>query len=135
MKFYLAGPFDDRERLRGREQQLQDLGYESVSHWLDEHGGDADYATGTPAHFVECANRDMDNIDEVDIVILDLTTRGSTTGGMYVELGYSMGRLYEGLLDTIYIVGKPTNVFTYLPYFRAFESWEELLTHLGGANA
>jgi len=64
-------------------------------------------------------------------LILDLTSqtdqRPGNRGGMYWEAGMAAERLGAG---RVWIVGVPTNVFTYQPEHPHFESWLEVIAYL-----
>lgn len=84
LRIYIAGAWDDKERLRGERKRLEDLGFIVTSEWLDINRPYADW------HGDQEARRDYRNLDRSDFTIID--TFGATRGGREWEGGYTVGR-------------------------------------------
>ena len=124
MKVYVAGKYEARDRLRAEAEKLKALGNEIVSTWLygDEPVADGSWASLIGGEAAVVANRDLDEIDACQVLILD-TIDESNTGGREVEYGFALGR---GKVVTR--VGPKRNGFHHL--FEGVETWEELLSAL-----
>lgn len=116
---YIASTFANRERLRPIRDELQRRGHQVHSRWLDEPD---DPPSSHAAHI------SLDDVRKADLLILDTNEHGTkpSQGGRYVELGYTLGLGRHA----IWLIGPRTNVFTYLPRIRHFETWEEALAAL-----
>jgi len=131
---YLAARFDRRDQLRGYRAELNDMGIDVTSRWLDNHGmGERDDATNgvmiyTPADLARCALEDRADIADADVFVTITETPdvGYTSGGRHVEFGIALA-----LEKPILIVGPVENVFHELagPDIEAgvdqVESWDE----------
>jgi nucleoside 2-deoxyribosyltransferase len=110
-RIYLASRFANAEMLRGLRQRLVALDHEVTSSWVDCAVTAEDDARRDvdpdPAERASWARQDLADLLSSDtLVLIDPSGR---RGGCYVEQGYAMA---IGL-DVI-VVGKRTNVFTYL---------------------
>ena len=99
MKFYLAGSFSSQSMLLAIMYLLQAMGHEVTSHWLIQTGN-----APNPTR----AKMDLSDIDVADAVIV-FTSIPSTTGGLWVELGYALG-----IGKPVYLCGPRSNVFAHL---------------------
>ncbi len=126
-KVYLAGRFEDKDRLTVEAARLNAIGYRVISAWLLEQPlqrtGANDIATGTgevtEAQAQYYALRDLAEIKEADIFVVD-TQEVNVRAGREVEFGLALTRMIPR-----YIVGPARNVFHQLAT-RRFTSWEEL---------
>lgn len=123
MHIYLAGRYRDQAFLRQVRRSLNEMGHKVTSRWLDavepeDRPDDPDWANG---YAVECAFRDMSDIEASDAFVLFAGGGGSTRGGMYVEFGFAYAK--PGVLYPV-VVGPRSNVFTYLPDVKHFDSWD-----------
>lgn len=111
---YLAGRYDRREELLGYSRELESMGYEIVSTWLDG------YHDGLPNDII--ANDDYADLLDAEIVIhfTETPEAGYNRGGRHVEFGLT----YQIALRII-IVGPRENVFHWLPDVEQYNSWEE----------
>ena len=122
MKIYIASYFDTRKRLYPIKHQLEKLGFEVISSWLHE-SKDVAYSSATEGYLLSCAIRDMADIRESSLFILD-TLDVTPRGGREVELGLAIaGGKY------IILVGPLRNVFHRLAHQR-FETWKDCLEFL-----
>lgn len=114
MKIYIASFYDTRDRLRPICGLLEEMGYQVTSRWIrnQEDTKPSEEELGT------YAQRDFDDIDAADMLILD-TLDETPRGGREVELGYAVGK------KEIVIVGPKRNVFHRL--FINYKDWPSLL--------
>lgn len=133
MKLYIAGLFDDRERLIPMRDRLVSYGHEVTSSWLTqepigklESSNPTGQSGGTLAQAAEYGRRDLEEIDAGDGLILD-TISVTPRGGREWEGGYAQG---HG--KAIWIVGPVRNVFH--ARFSRFDTWEEALTYFREIN-
>lgn len=131
MKIYVASKFSSRYRLRPIKFKLQQLGFNVLSDWIDNNpldetlGGDYDSIGNHPdaSHYI--AERDISQVLECDIFIID-TQDVSQTGGRECELGMA---LMAGK-QLVFRVGPIRNVFHAHKSIRVVKSWEEMLVIL-----
>lgn len=103
MKLYLASFFDTRARLRPIRDQIQAMGHTVTGRWIDEQ----DTVVGlTYEDQLKAAGRDLNDIDQSDLFILD-TLDENPRGGREVEYGYAMANPCM----RIWIVGPLRNIF------------------------
>ena len=109
---YLAGPYSARKRLRDRMQWLLARGVLVTASWV--HGLHEGVEPRT------CAMHDLDEIDAALGVLVDLTDETSTTGGLWVELGYAIAAGAE-----IMVLGTAgdANVFAHHPRVKRASGW------------
>lgn len=129
MNVYIAGCFEDLERLKKERERVRALGAEVVGTWLDEEvqpeGAASKNATEvlTPEQALEYAERDITEIGLAEVLALD-TLGTNIRGGREVEFGYAYA------LDCVTIVvGPKRNVFHELADFHA-ETWDDALAVL-----
>lgn len=91
MKLYIAGASREPERVRAAMEAAKALGHEITVDWLREieQAGAANEGL-TTAQRVYYANRDLEGVDEADLVWL-LAPAGTGSAGAWVELGYALG--------------------------------------------
>ena len=92
MKIYLAASYSDQERMRKLRDEINDMGHEVVSTWIDNDGPgmDADQINQMKNAARSHAHTDMADIRRCDLFVV-FTNAPSTTGGMHVEFGYALG--------------------------------------------
>lgn len=131
MKIYIASKFSSRYRLRPIKFKLKQLGFEVLSDWIDNNpldetlGGDYDSIGNHPAASHDIAERDIRQVTDCDIFIID-TQDMSETGGRECELGMAL------IAKTTYIfrIGPIRNVFHAHHAVKPMKSWEEMLLML-----
>lgn len=119
MKIYLSGSMASQRRLRASADKLWHMGHQVVGTWLDETARPVDMPPDI--FFRQLALKDLTEVKECECIIMD-TQDPSTSGGRYVEWGFSLGsgqRLH-------YLVGPLTGVFDHLAD-RHFSTWDALL--------
>lgn len=120
-KIYLAAASYRQKEIRNNHRKLERRGFEVVSSWVFMR------SLGEVAKFSSEAKRDLQQIDEADLVIAfteDPKTKKYTTGGRHVETGYAIAKGKK-----ILIVGPRENVFHYLGHPQ-FDSFKEVLIYL-----
>lgn len=132
LKVYLASRFGRQAELREVANKLRAARIEITSRWLDDpsdlpEGGPVS-SSGDP---VALARRDLDDIDECDVLVLfteDPATivPGAQRGGRHFECGYAH-RAGKGVV----IIGPVENMFHYL-MTAVYESADEWLSMLLG---
>lgn len=110
MRIYLTARWARRDEMKLHRQELQKLGHEVTSRWLDEVDG------VSPA---DAAAVDLNDIDDAEalIVFTDAPDVGYSTGGRHVEMGYAIG-----IGRHICVIGPRENVFHHLPQMNFVES-------------
>jgi nucleoside 2-deoxyribosyltransferase len=112
MKFYIASRFKTVGAVNELADDLDSMGHDVVSTWhrtealaplaLDD--------PGRPAHLRSAAIRDIAEIDQSDALVILTEGCEQTPGGLWVEVGYALGRRKR-----VFVVGPQINVFCYLP--------------------
>jgi hypothetical protein len=111
---YVASRFDDQLAARRLRDALAERGIGCTSRWLEEEPALGSILTDEKRRHV--AEMDVHDVRRAQALVLwnpeqaDPTPRARTTGGLYVEMGVAVG---EG--KPIFVVGKRTNVFCWLP--------------------
>lgn len=119
---YIAGLFDDRDRLRPMRDALVGMGYVVTSTWLNEPDDKkGDVKDNTFEYYKLCGVRDIAEITASDGIVID-TLSVTPRGGREWEGGYA-----QGLGLAVWLVGPVRNVFHTL--HPRFESWEECLAY------
>ena len=118
MKIYLAAPFEEILRLQTVKADVEALGHQVVSSWLEESPeSSVDLPQPDWSRF---ALRDLQEVKGANLLILD-TFAANLRGGSQVEYGYAIG-----FQRPVWIVGPVRNVFHTLAQWRC-ENWEEAL--------
>jgi nucleoside 2-deoxyribosyltransferase len=106
---YIAGKFEDQAFLKEVAAALGEYDYFITSRWLSEEGA---YAEGD-AKSREVAMRDLDDIDEADVIVCfpnPLAEQHNGTTGRHFEAGYTYA---QG--KPLIFVGQPNHPFYALP--------------------
>lgn len=147
MRIYLAARYGRREELCVYREQLQALGHEITSIWLNgqhqisdsgipigdggealiegDDGSTSDHAAALRNRF---AVEDFRNVMECDLLIAFTEPPRSTAsrGGRHVELGLALG-----MMKRVAVVGHRENIFCWLENVLFFPTWEECLDFYG----
>ena len=109
LKVYIAGRYTCKHLLRKWRDRIEELERVRVlSTWLDEEDSILDKEDIPTSAWVEIAKKDLREVAEVDVLLLDLSGKGG--GGRYVEFGaaYTLGKLtaaigpcYNSLFDVL----------------------------------
>lgn len=143
---YLAARYSRRLELCGYRAELEMLGHNVTSRWLNgdhqisdagtpigesgealvegDDGSNSELAARLREHF---AQEDIADIERSDVFIAFTEPPRSTAsrGGRHVELGFALA-----LNMPVYVVGHRENVFCWLPEVKFFESWDYLLNDI-----
>jgi hypothetical protein len=155
MKVYLASMFSDKDRVKARALELQDMGIECTSRWADEKvPHNVTIQECSDLYLTETAVADIDDILRADKVVLtvpepqllvDATVASSSRGGRHFESGLVYGLILAQMMDggrptrELIILGKRENVFHYIdgtglasrfPAIRVIGTWEEVKEYL-----
>jgi hypothetical protein len=155
MKVYLASMFSDKDRVKVRARELQDMGIKCTSRWADETvPHNVKMSDCKDEYLRETAAIDLDDIIGADKVILtvpelpllvDASIAAASRGGRHFESGFVYGLIVAQMMDggrptrELIILGKPENVFHMLdglgaasryPTIRVIETWEEVKEYL-----
>jgi hypothetical protein len=128
-KFYIAGRPSRLAEYTAAAADLHRLGHDVIARWLWE-SEDTEAHGGPPLEYGSpfansLAQRDYDDIDQVDVVINFTQDRGSLQrgGGRFVEVGYAVGKG-----KPVITVGPIENLF--LGLTQVFEDWPAALRSL-----
>lgn len=120
MKFYVAGRFSEKEKVKEINKLILDEGFELSGDWTDHIGSD-DYGK-TAERSREYAIEDIEAVKDCDVFALLLNEKGGT--GSSTELGVALA-----LDKKIYLVGDhiANNMFNFHPAVIHKRSIEEVL--------
>ena len=129
MRFYVASRLSCRPQLHEVRAKLRALGHDVISTWLDESG---DYSNSIE-QAKKVAMRDLCQISQVDVLILDTTSPISKDGGggRETEFGFALGQFQH---KKLWRVGPAKNVFHHLADM-TFDSWKEFLEYIPGSGS
>ena len=137
MRIYLSSRFARRAELRGVRAQLERLGHECVSRWLDEAPPEQQVGDWQ----ARVALQDLEDVEGADVFLL--FTDGAdgpdaSRGGRHVEFGYALAlRNHTPVCEvpiTIAVIGGRENVFHHDPHLRMFQTFDAWLATLGPAE-
>ena len=126
LSVYLAARFSRKAEMRQYADDLASTGIDVTSIWIhdDKHEWTGAPDDQIPPHaLARFAREDLRDIDAADAVVV-FTDSPSSKGGMWVEVGYAIGRDIPLL-----IVGPVANVFCAVIEDR-YETWPDALTAL-----
>lgn len=126
-KIYIASKFHSRYRLRPIKAELQSLGFEVLSKWMDvdrnvDKSADIDSLGNNIEDSVKEAKSDSGEIKNCDYFILD-TQDETNTGGREVELGMALA-----LNKRCFRIGPARNVFHFMCV--NLENWPDAIQFL-----
>lgn len=132
---YLAGPYTARDVLARHRTEAEQHGHKVYARWLD---GNHEIATNreyeqaaAPADRARWAREDLADIDTADALVaftIEAAGRGGgKSGGRHIEMGYALARRKRVIL-----VGRPENVFHWLPSVELVTDWPAALALLDG---
>ena len=122
MKIYIAGKWEEKNRLKIVKDRVPQK-HSVLSSWLEEDEKNGDYWSVTQDKIIECATRDVREIKESKLFILD-TWPDNQRGGREVEFGVALASGKE-----TWIVGPRKNFFHHLCDIH-FNNWEDILNEL-----
>ena len=118
---YLAARYGRKDELKEYTRQLTEYGWITTSRWLDTTPA----MEAGPGRAMKMAMWDLHDIKEADVFVgfLEDNNDGAKgRGGRHVELGYALG-----LGKPVYLIGKPENVFHYLPQVLLYPDWSSFI--------
>lgn len=145
VRIYLAARYSRRLELCEYRTQLESLGHEVTSSWLNgshqisdagvpigEHGeslveGDDGSTTDKAAELrAKFAENDFLDVDRSDLLIAftEPPRSGASRGGRHVEFGIALGRGVP-----VWIVGHRENIFAWLPQVAFFNDFSAVMCH------
>ena len=120
MKVYLAGRYQEREKLVQYAIALGLAEIEVTSRWLEETHQPNTQLTDVPdLELVKYAVWDLQDVDSADILV-QICDEPNTRGGAHVEFGFALGAGKK-----IVVVGPEHNIFHRLPSVYKFDTWLE----------
>ena len=128
MRVYLAGPYQWKDQIFKYAEEARAAGIEITSGWLEEpHKPTTQMADLDEKTHELYANRDLEDIDRADVVVLFAVPPTDTPiprAGRHVEFGYALHAQIP-----IYVVGNvKENIFHHLPgRVKHVESWDAAL--------
>ena len=132
LKVYLAAPFQWKDEINKRADELRALGIEVTSSWLLEpHKPTTQMHEVDPKIREQYAIRDVADVSAADILVFQPdTTKTIIRAGRHVEFGIAIGIGISRPLP-IFVVGDDyENIFHHLPQVRHFPSWGHVTTAL-----
>lgn len=128
MNIYLAAAFTEKKQMLLVRRDLQaHFGHSVTSRWIlsaSEEGLKDAAVRLNPERALRGCLGDLEDIDASDMVAV-FTDVPSTSGGLNVELGYSIARRKE-----ISVIGPLPNVFFTWPGIRHFDYYSDFLKSL-----
>jgi len=127
MKLYVAGKYQERDKIRLVFQELQRMGHTITLDWTNHDIYPNEAIVEKLGQF---ANDDVVGVKEADAVILCLINHQEYKG-LWVEMGVALG---AG--KPVFIVGEAGHacIFTNHKLVTKFKSFQELYCHLGLPN-
>lgn len=125
---YLAARFSRKNEIKEKAKELEALGINVTSRWLDETADpNSDLKEFDDDAHTEVAQVDIEDIDAADVLVLftENPELGFKRGGRHFESGYAHGK---GI--PVVTLGPRENVFHYLKPIINIESWEDLKANL-----
>ncbi|MBG6211563.1 nucleoside 2-deoxyribosyltransferase [Labrenzia sp. EL_126] len=133
MKIYLASRYSRAPELREIRRQLQEMGHEVTSRWLDggheiKPGGSDQAADDERARF---AREDWSDMEAADCVVsfTEEPRKTNTRGGRHVEFG---GALALG--KKCVVIGWQENVFHHMQQVEFHPNWASASLHFAGTG-
>jgi hypothetical protein len=128
LRVYIAAPFEDRSFVEQQTAWLESLGHICLSTWWSHTDRNLHDCSMSP-HALSCLARgDIAQLVRADCLIFMAQQRGTGeyfSGGRHVEFGVALA---AGL--HIICVGKPENIFHYLPGVRWVSVTDDLSAEL-----
>ncbi len=126
MRIYLAARYSRHVELQGYRAELEALGHEVTSRWINgEHQiSDASLSDGTEEQRERFAQEDRQDLQRADCVIsfTEPPRSNNSRGGRHVEHGMALA-----WGKRVIVVGHRENVFHCLPEVEFHETWADCL--------
>lgn len=124
MRIYLAARWSVRYELRLVRDQMEQMGHQITSQWIDRDDRPAFDGDDWEAWARQWSQQDIEDIEAAEILLLDCRSNGRH-GGMHVEFGYALA---AGL--AVWLIGPKGNVFHHLPVVHHFTDFGSTLSAL-----
>lgn len=122
MKIYLCARYSRRDEMRVVRAELQRLGHEITSRWLDTEweGKDDSGSSAAPAEYREQhALEDVEDVAAADCLIaFTEPPRSGGRGGRHVEFGIALA-----LGKQLIVIGWRENIFHHHPRVKVYDRW------------
>jgi nucleoside 2-deoxyribosyltransferase len=125
---YLAARYSRKLEIKEKSLELESLGINMTSRWLDEEASPGSNLKEVGDDFCrEVAKQDIEDIDRADLVVLfsENPEEAFVRGGRHFEAGYA-----HGTKKPLIVLGPRENVFHYLNSVVLVDSWESLKANL-----
>lgn len=121
-KVYLAGASAEIERARANAQRLREADIHVMSTWIDVIGkvGAANPKDATPEQLTKWTLRDLEEVEQADVLWLQLPALTVQTVGAWIELGIA----YKAHV-TVLMSGPHRPIFTPVLAHKHFETDDE----------
>lgn len=122
---YIAGRYSRKDELRECANELQDLGINVTSRWLQEkHDPNVQMKEIKDAELLDIALIDLADINAADsfVFFAEDQNKQPPRGGRHVEFGYALACNKD-----IHVIGAEENLFHYLPSVKVHSSWESFV--------
>lgn len=133
MKVYLAARYSRKKEIKALIPILLQYNIQTTSRWLDEPWeGTAQLTEFTPEFCRLTASIDLEDIDNADTFVFfsEDPLVGTPRGGRHVEFGYALS---QG--KRIVVIGRPENIFHYLPQIVCYATIHDFIDLEGIQNA
>lgn len=133
MKVYLAAPYQMKETIKERAEQVRALGIEVTSRWLEEpHKPATQLNELTHEEHRAYATQDIEDVIAADVMVFFTDqTKAIVRAGRHVEFGVAVAinKLIRPM--SILVVGSNhENIFHHLEGVRHFQSWTDAKNEL-----
>lgn len=126
MKIYVAAKYSRKEEIAECVKQLEAAKFKVVSTWHTEpHGPKVQLKDLKPSDHTKYATRDLDELEEADMLLFFGEAGDQPRGGRHVEFGYALK-----LRIPILAIGPHENIFHYLPSVKHVPSFAAALRRL-----
>ena len=127
MKFYVAGPWNNKEEVRAIQQTILDHGHEITVDWT-LHPSTMPHETNAHEASRQAVN-DLKGIQDCEVFIIVTNEAGR---GMYVELGAALARAQIHQPVRVFAVGEHSNnsVFYFHPLVKRCPTIYDVFTEL-----
>ena len=124
MRIYLAASFSRKEELKKYREDMEAIGHECSSRWLDVEANDAAAdLTLDEKTLQKYARKDLEDVVGSDMLIVFSEEEGvAARGGKHVEYGCALGCGID-----VAVVGRTEHLFHHMKGVPVYTNWEECL--------
>lgn len=121
MRVYLAGVFSLKHDFKVARKDLEHLGHEVTSQWLDVD--DTPDEQRPPEQQTAHAEMCLMDVDAADVLVyFSWDPQNKTRGGRDVEMGYALGQSKD-----VICIGAPRSVFRASARILTYDNWAQAL--------